>query len=361
MVRVLQVFGILNRGGAETMIMNYYRNINRDNIQFDFVVNFKDEGAYESEIRELGGRIFRMPRFKGYNLLSFVLAWYKLLKEHREWQAIHIHNFKVAGLIFPIAKLLKRGVRVVHMHTANPTYTASRRIGYEMTKALANSYSTRLLACSNEAGECYYGKRKFSVINNAIDVDRFSFDENRRNTIRKEFNFQDNHFVLGHVGNFSAVKNHKFIIEIFSEVYKQDNRARLLLVGDGGLFEEIKELVKSKGLTEVVIFTGSRGDVADLMMAMDSFIFPSHFEGLPVTIVEVQASGLPAFISDVITKEVVVTDLVHTLPLSEGAKAWADRVLQYERSGKRDNFKEQIVASGYDVANNIKQLEQIYL
>ncbi len=359
-MRVLQVFGILNRGGAETMIMNYYRNIDREKIQFDFVVNFEEEGAYEQEIKALGGRIFRVPRFKGYNIVGYTRAWYKLLKAHSEWQAIHVHNFKVAGIIFPIAKLLGRNKRIVHMHTSNPTYSASRRLGYETTKLLANVSTTHPVACSQEAGECYFGSRDFDVIKNAVDTKLFVFDPKVREQKRAELSL-DNKFVIGHVGNMSPVKNHTFIVEVFEEVAKQDPSAHLLLIGAGSMFEQTKQLVKDKGLSERVTLTGSRSDVSQLMMAMDAFIFPSHFEGLPVTIVEAQATGLRILMSDVITPEVIVSDQVTTFALSQGASEWAGKILSYKEEYPREQSYKNIVKSGYDIDDNVRRLEQLYI
>ncbi len=361
MVRVLQVFGILNRGGAETMIMNYYREMDREAIQFDFAVNFQQQGAYEPEIESLGGRIFRLPRFKGYNLITFLWAWFTLLRKHREWEVIHVHNFKVAGLIFLAARFAGARKKIVHMHTSNPTYSTSRRLGYTITKALANRHATHRIACSAEAGECYFGSRDFKVLRNAIDLNRFNFSEDVATKHREEFGFSAENFVVGHVGNFSKVKNHRFIVDVFCEVAKQSSEARLLLVGSGALLEETKRLVRERGIEDLVVFAGSRGDVNELLMAMDILLFPSEFEGLPVTIIEAQASGLRVVMSDVITREVIVTELVETLPLSLSATQWAERLLAHSERYGREQDSKSISKAGYNIADNIEELKSLYL
>ncbi len=356
MKRILQVFGKLDRGGAETMIMNYYRNINREDIQFDFVVNFTDKGAYEDEILSLGGNIYRLPRFKGYNIFSYAATWWKFLKSHPEWDVIHVHNFKIAGIIFPIAKMLGIECRIVHMHTANANYSFLKRIGYYTTKFLANRWATDRFACGDDAGKSYFGKREFTVMNNAIDAKKFSFKGEAREAKRSELQIEDK-FIVGHIGNFSTPKNHPFIIDIFKEVHTQNSNTTLLLVGAGELMDSMKQRVAEAGLSDSVIFTGSRPDVPELMQAMDVFLFPSLWEGLPVSVVEAQAAGLTVVMSDRITDKVAITPLVEILSLDDAPALWVEKILTPK---ERTDSYEAIRKAGYDIEENVKWLEKFY-
>lgn len=360
MIRVLQVFANLNRGGAETMIMNYYRAIDKNRVQFDFVSHF-NSGAYESEIKGMGGKIFRIPRFKGYNILSYMKAWDNFFKVHPEYEIIHVHCYKVAGLILSIAKMNGVRTRIVHSHIANAQYKFYVRIVFSILNRIAISSATHLYACGESAGKFLFSDMNFKVLNNAIDSAKFIYDVTKREKIRKEFGI-DKNFVIGHVGRFFVQKNHKFIIEVFEEIYKINNNARLLLVGSGdNLLNEIRNLVSDKKLNDAVIFTGVRSDIPELMMAMDVFLFPSLYEGLPVTVIEAQASGLKTFISDKITNEVIITPLVEVISLDCPANFWSDEILKYSAGYDRESDIDQIIETGYDVRNNAVELENFYL
>lgn len=360
MIRVLQVFANLDRGGAETMIMNYYRAIDKNRVQFDFVSHFNN-GAYESEIKEMGGKIFRIPRFKGYNILSYMKAWDKFYKAHPEYEIIHVHCYKVAGLILSIAKKNGVKIRIVHSHTANAQYKFYENIVFSIFNKIAISSATHLYACGESAGKFLFSDRIFNVLNNAIDTVKFKCDIEKRNLIRNKLGV-DEYFVIGHVGRFMVAKNHKFIIEIFEEIYKVNKNARLLLVGSGDkLLYEIKKIVSDKNLNDAVIFTGARSDIPELMMAMDVFLFPSLYEGLPVTVVEAQASGLKTFISDRITDEVKITSLITVLSLNDSAEYWADEILKYSDGYERRNMSEIITKAGYDIYDNVKIITDFYL
>ena len=360
-MRVLQVFGKLDRGGAESMIMSYYREIDRTKIQFDFVVNFQEEGAYEDEIKRLGGNIYRLPRFKGYNIIQFVASWNKFLKTHLgTWDIIHIHNFKIAGIVFPIAKNIGVTRRIVHMHIANAKYSFARKMGYYLTKFLANRFSTDKLACSMDAGKAYFFDDNFIVMNNAIDIKKFIFDTQIRNYKREELNITDN-FVIGHVGRLTNQKNHIFILDIFKELWLKCKSAKLILIGIGELEPELKSRVEELGLNESVMFLGSRSDVDELMQAMDIFLFPSLYEGLGIVAIEAQAAGLQTFISDTLPNAVMITNLAHEIPLKESAKIWADEILKHNNNYLRQSMLKQVREAGYEVSDNIKWLESFYL
>ncbi len=360
MVRILQVFGRLDRGGAETMIINYYRSIDRGQIQFDFVTHFDEEGAYEAEILRLGGRIFRLPRFVGYNIVAYQRAWQRLLREHTEWRTIHIHIFTIAGVILPVAKRCGVTRRIVHCHIAHQKFSALYYFVNGVLKTLANKYATHRLACGDEAGRYYFGKRDFTVMNNAIDARKFVFNSDTREAKRKELNIEDK-FVIGHIGRFNEQKNHPFIVDIFREVHAQNSNARLLLIGDGEpIMSQMKQRVAEAGLSDSVIFTGSRPDVAELMQAMDVFLFPSLWEGLGIVAIEAQAAGLHTLVSDGVPDEAMITELAHKISLQQSAEYWAQEVLKYNNNYPRQDMFAQIRNAGYEVTENIAWLERFY-
>lgn len=362
MIRVLQVFGCLDRGGAESAMMNYYREIDRERIQFDFVTHFENIGAYEYEILGLGGRIFRVPRFTGYNIFQYSWAWIKLFREHREWSIIHVHIFTIAGVILPIAKFCGVRNRIVHCHsTSSPIFTHMQRVVNRSFRYLANRFQSVRLACSRDAGKYYFGANEFVVLHNAIDVSRFTFNEDVRSREREELSCGDS-YVIGHVGRFNKPKNHPFIIEIFSEVYKRDPSAKLLLVGGGSIIkEQIEQQVERLGLSKSVIFTGVRSDIPELFQAMDLFLFPSLWEGLGIVTIEAQSAGLPTVISDKVPDAVMITDLAEKISLSETPSFWAEVILKYKGGNKRVDTYEKVRAAGYDIHDNVKWLENFYL
>jgi glycosyltransferase involved in cell wall biosynthesis len=233
------------------------------------------------------------------------------------------------------------------------------------------SYTTRNIAdyffgCSQLAGEKRYGKKVannkevFTVLNNAIESDKYVFNENIRKKIRDEFSLTDSHFVIGHIGRFQKVKNHTFLVNIFKEIYEINPNAVLMLVGTGENIEQIKSQVKELNLENNVIFTGVRSDVNELLQAFDVFVFPSIYEGLPVTVVEAQAAGLPCLISDTITKEVSVTNLVNYASLSDSYKGWAEESIRISNKDRK-NIKQLIIDAGYDIKTTSKWLENFYL
>ncbi|MEJ5306934.1 MAG: glycosyltransferase family 1 protein [candidate division WOR-3 bacterium] len=355
-IKILQVFGRMDRGGAETLIMNIYRNIDRNKIQFDFLVHTQDKCAYDDEILSLGGRIFRVPRYKIYNHFQYVKSFQKLLKEN-EWEIIHFHFFTMMPITYSILKSTNSKI-IVHSHTS--TFIEGFK-GFYQKKLLEKikKYNVYKLACSKKAGEFIFNKDDFLIFNNGIDTKNFSFNPEIRKQYRKELNIQ-NKIVMGHVGSIYEPKNHSFLIDVFFEFQKKRKDSVLILVGDGHLKEKIKSKIKQSKLDEKVILLGVREDVYNILNSFDFFVFPSLFEGLPVTLIEAQNNGLKCIISDRITKEVKITDLVDFLPLEKSAKYWAEHIansLNYERKDR----SEEIRKAGYDIKENTKWLENFYL
>ncbi|MGL4607828.1 MAG: glycosyltransferase family 1 protein [Eubacteriaceae bacterium] len=358
-IRILQVFGQMNRGGAETMIMNLYRNIDRSKVQFDFIVHTEEKCAYDDEIIALGGKIFRVPRYRGRNHFQYKKVWKKFFKEHLEYKIIHGHIRSTASIYLKIAKEYGL-ITIIHSHSTSNGGGFTAKIKNQLQKKIEADY---YFACSKKAGEWLFGsertkKENFQVICNAIDLEKFAFNEELRNINRKKLGLEEK-FVIGHVGRFDPPKNHAFLIDVFSEIYKENGNARLLLVGDGALREKIKTKVNKLGLAESVIFTGVSPDVNELMMVMDAFVFPSLYEGLPVTIIEAQAAGLYCVISDQISKEVKITNLVKFLSIKNSEKEWSMEVMKIKtrRVDKRNEIKKE----GYDINFLANLLTEIYL
>ena len=355
-VRILCVFGKLDCGGAETMCMNLYRKINKDRVQFDFVKHSAEKGAYEDEITQLGGRIFEAPEFKLSNIFFYMSWWKNHLEAHPEHKVIHGHFFTISKVYFKVAKKMGR-VTVGHCHSANfqsGLRASLRRLAYKRTE----NYCDFCLACSGQSGKFFFPHRKVTVVKNGIDADRFSFCEESRNRVRRELGIEQS-FVVGVVGSINEVKNPFETLEIFKAVLKREPDAQLLWVGTGSLQEKVKEKVRKNGISDNVIFTGTRSDVNLLLQAMDCYIMPSLTEGLPVALIEAQAASLLCFCSDVITTEADITGLCSFLPLGS-RELWAEKILNSKRH-ERKNESEKIILSGFDVSSNVAWFEKFYL
>jgi glycosyltransferase involved in cell wall biosynthesis len=360
-IRVLQVLASLDRGGAESMIMNIYRNIDRNKIQFDFVVNEREtEYAYEAEIRELGGRIYHMPSYKIANYFTYKRAWKRLLCEHPEWSIVHGHHTSPAFIYLTVANSLNR-VTIAHSHTAGSERSLRSRTKV-LTRYPLRYIADYLFACSSSAAKWMFGTHSASasIVNNSIDTHKFVFNEVVRKDIREKFKI-DNQFVIGHVGSFQTPKNHNFLIDIFKAIHERNIKTVLILVGDGDLRQSIERKVAQLGLSDSVIFTGIRSDIPNLLQAFDVFLFPSLYEGLPVTLIEAQAAGLKIIASDSITDEVKLTDLIEIVSLKQSGEYWAEKVLQYANGYKRRNTSKEICRAGYDAQENTKLLERFYI
>lgn len=360
-IRVLHVFASLNRGGAETMIMNIYRIIDREKVQFDFVVDdSKKKYDYEEEIEYLGGNIYRIPKYKTKNFFSYKSNWESMLMSHKEWDIIHIHHTVPAFTYLGIAKKNKL-VTIVHSHTSGATKSIKSilKILFRLPLRFLAEY---LFACSVSAAKWMFGNKssKAIIINNSIDCKRYIFSAEKRDLMRTELNLVNN-FTIGHIGNFSKAKNYPFILDVFVEVLKIDPFAKLVLIGKNDNNPEVERRVKEMNLDQSVIFTGVRTDIPDLLQAIDVFLFPSLYEGLGLAIIEAQATGLKCVISETIPKEVKVTDNVECISLDESAEAWADRIMKYRDGYERKDTSQEIVAAGYDIQQSTKWLESFYL
>ncbi len=358
-IRILQVVTHMGRGGLETMLMNYYRNIDREKVQFDFLAHRDFRSDYDDEIESLGGRIYRLPRLVPWSR-SYHEALDAFFDEHPEYEVIHVHQDCLSSVILKSAEKHGIPVRIAHSHTSNQDKNLKYFIKLYYRR-LIPKYATKLFACGEKAGDWMFCGAPFEVVRNAIDAKSYSCNEKIRHKLRQALHISDDTFVIGHVGRFSSVKNHPFLLEIFASLLKKEPNAVLLLVGGGENMPKMQEKAKAMGISDRVIFTGIRSDVADIMQAMDVFVFPSLYEGLPVTLVEAQASGVPCLISDRVSPECIITNgLVESVSLSENSDAWADIILEKRALPRVDRYSE-IAAHGFDIATAALKLQEFYM
>lgn len=357
-IRVLQVVTHMERGGLESMLMNYYRHIDRTKVQFDFLVHRQERAAFDDEIESLGGRIYRLPRLVPWSK-SYLSALNRFFDEHPEYKIVHVHQDCLSSVILKVAFHHKIPVRIAHSHSASQDKNLKYLIKLWYKQSIPK-YATDLFACGKDAGNWMFSGAKYQVINNAIETSTYTFSETRRKEVRRKLGIREE-LVIGHVGRFNHPKNHPFLLDIFAYLLKQLPNAILLLVGGGEDMPKIQAKAQSLGIADHVRFLGVRSDVADLMQAMDVFVFPSLYEGLPVTMVEAQASGLPCLISDKVPRECILTEgLVEVIPLSASADGWAEKILTMRNISRTDRHNE-IAAHGFDINAEAVKLQEFYL
>lgn len=362
-LHILHVFGRLNRGGAESRVMDLYRNVDRTKVQFDFMQHTTKVCDFQPEIEQLGGKVYHVPPFRFWNYLSYCKAWKQFIREHPEIRIVHGHMTSTASVYLPIAR--KKGVfTIAHSRNAG----VDKGIKGKLTKFLRRNLKQKCdccFACSKLAGEAVFGKKameqgRVTIIPNAIDAERFTFDPEVRRQKREELHIQPEEFLIGEVGRFDPQKNQKYAVEILAECRKKNFPAKLILIGEGPLMETVRQQVEELQLQKYVIFTGLQKDVVPFYQAMDFFLLPSFYEGLPGVAVEAQASGLRGILSDAITTETAMTSLMEFRSVQEPPEVWADRIMacgHYERQ----NTLVQMQKAGFDVKSLAKQLQDFYL
>lgn len=362
MLRVLHSVSNMDRAGIETMLMNYYRHIDKTKVQFDFLVNKSKKGAYDEEIRKMGGHIFLSPGLNPLKWFKYEKMVRELLKSNPEIKIVHSHNGAFSLQAQLAAK--KSGIknRIVHVH--------GTKIDFNLKLPLKLLYKLRLKKASNnywgcgkEAVSYYFGKSEikknnYLIIRNAIEEDKFLFDFEKRNEIRKKYNLEGK-FVIGNVARFMKQKNHTFTLELFKKIHEVNSNSILLLIGEGELLPEMKQKAKDLGIENFVMFMGNIGNVNEMYQVMDVFVLPSLFEGLPVVGIEAQAAGLKCIMSDTITREVAITENVEFVSLNAPSEKWVEIILSKEHY-ERKNMKEKIVNAGYSIINEAKKLQTIY-
>ncbi len=363
-IRVLQVVGKMHYGGMETLIMNVYRKIDRSKVQFDFMVHYREPGAYDDEIRRLGGNIYVMPSTVPQNYFKYKKALKQFFIQHPEYKIIHGHLHSTAFLYHKMAKKYgKANCCITHAHNDGYDHNLKGEIAYR-TSLWAQKRTDVFFGCSEAACAFFFPQaiktRPMTIIKNGIDSEKYIYNPHIRDTVREELGIK-NQFVVGHVGRFFPQKNHEYLLQIFQAVCVKMPNSRLLLVGDGYLKEVIEKKCAAMGLKEQVLFLGTRPDVNRILQAADVFVLPSLYEGLGIVLIEAQAAGLPSFTSaDVVPQDAKVSQLLQYIPLEEPPAVWSERICKafpHERSSPIDAIKEH----GFDIQTTADYLQDFYL
>lgn len=363
MIRVLQEVATMDAGGVERLLYDYYNHLDHGEIAFDFVIFDREkEGIFEKPLREKGCRFHCVPRLKGFGL-NYIRALWKILKEGR-YQVVHAHRGSRSFFVLLLAWAAGVPVRIAHSHLAfEPDANFIKHLKTVVFKRLCRLFATDLFACGDDAARFMWGTSdpaKVHKMTNAIETKRFQQALSVRDKMRASLGISDA-FVLGTVARIDIQKNPMYLLKIAGAVKQSGRKAVLLIAGSGPMEQEVKERAREMGLEGFVQFLGVRQDIPELLAAMDLFLLPSLFEGLPVTLMETQASGLPALVSDRVTREMDKVGLIRFLPLEEDASCWAEAVMKAGINEQRSAYAQKVVDAGYDIADQARKLGAFYL
>ena len=361
-IRVAQIIGKWLGGGVESVVMNYYRNIDRTKIQFDFLCSEESTDIPYEEIESLGGKVIIVPSYS--KVFKYQKELQKILKESA-YQIVHSHISTMS--IFPLRAAKKVGipVRIAHSHSTTNKKEKKKNIMKQILKHFSRVYANNYFCCSELAGRWLFGDKAYDqgkvyLLNNAIDLTKFTFSKEVRKEKRKELEIEDEVLVIGHIGRFVKQKNHDFLIDIFNKIHNKKKNSILLLAGQGPLKTKIELKVKELNLSDSVKFLGQRDDVNELYQAFDILLLPSLYEGLPVVGIEAQATGLLCVLSDEMTKETKVLETTQFLSLSESSESWSKSVLDTYSKYERKSTTKEITKNGFNIKEEANKLEKLY-
>lgn len=360
---VAQIMGKWVGGGVEAVIMNYYRNIDRSKVQFDFICDEDSTNIPYDEIKKLGGRVIICPPYqKIFKYEKFLIDLFK----KNNYKIVH-SNINALS-VFPLraAKKAEVPIRIAHSHSTTNKKEWKKNLMKQVLRPFSKKYATDYFACSELAGRWLFGDKTFeqgkvTIINNAIDLDKFKYDEKVRKEKRKELNINDDTLVVGHIGRFVAQKNHTFLIDIFNELHKKEKNSILLLIGQGPLMSEIKQKVDSLGISDSVKFLGQRDDVNELYQVFDVFLLPSLYEGLPVVGVEAQATGNLCILSNSMTQETKILDTTKFISLDMKTEEWVSIILDNYSKFKKHDTTDEITKNNFNIKKETSELENKYV
>lgn len=362
-IRVASVIGRYIGGGVEAVTINYYRNIDKNKVQLDFICDEDSTNIPYEEIERMGGKVIIIPSYS--KPFKYHKALKRVLKEGN-YKIIHsnINTLSVFSLF--AAKCAGVPVRIAHSHSTTNKKEKKKNLMKQVLRPFSKVFATDYMCCSELAGRWLFGNKEYDkgnvyLLNNAIDLDKFKYNESLRKKKRKELGIKDDTLVIGHIGRFVAQKNHDFLIDIFNEIHKKNNNSILLLAGQGPLMEDIKNKVKELNLEDSVKFLGQRNDANELYQAFDVFLLPSLYEGLPVVGVEAQAAGLLCYLSDDMTKETKVLDITKFMSLNNTPEEWAGNILDDVKKYKRIDTSKEMTAKNFNIKEEAKKLEEYYL
>lgn len=358
-IRVLHYIGSLNIGGSQTMIMNVYRNIDRKKIQFDFIIDRKNEKHFAKEIESLGGKVYALDEFfNGRNYFRFKRQWVDFFRTHPEYKIIHCHVRSVASIVLKIAK--KNGLKTIcHSHNTS-NGTGFKSIIKKRLQSRISKHCDFFVACSEESAKWLYGEKitersNFQVLNNATDPNEFMFNNNTRQSVRRALGLKDE-FVLGQVGRIEPVKNQSFSVEVLKDLLGIGN-FHLLIIGTGSKKDDVMRLAHSYNIDRHITILEDRRDVNNLLQAMDCFIMPSLFEGVPMALIEAQFNGLPCVVSDNVSKDAVISRLITFLPLEK--RKWI-KTLSLLYAKKTRGVSLLPSSEDFSITNTIPKWESLY-
>ena len=360
-IRVAQIMGKWLGGGVEAVVMNYYRHIDRTKIQFDFICDDDSTNIPYEEIESMGGKIILIPPYQKF------FKYHKKLKRvlsEGNYRIVHSHINTLSVFSLFVAKGANVPVRIAHSHSTTNKKEKKKNLMKQVLRPFSKLFATHYMCCSELAGRWLFGNREYDkenvyLLNNAIDLDKFKYDQEVRKEVRQELNINENTLVIGHIGRFVDQKNHSFLIDIFKEVYKKNNDSILLLAGQGPKVEEIKEKVRAYNLQDNVVFLGQRSDANRLYQAFEVFLLPSLYEGLPVVGVEAQATGLLCLLSNDMTQETKVLDTTVFLSIDD-EKEWANLLLNRYKRIKRQDATMEFAESPFNISIESQKLEFQY-
>ncbi len=359
-IRILQIIRQMNQGGAENFIMNVYRNIDKEKVQFDFLV-YKT-GVFDDEIKKMGGRIYYGKYITEIGQHRYCKELKEFFTNHPEYNIIHSHLDQVSGIILEVANKVGISVRISHSHNTRNTNSLLGKIYKKYLQSKINKNATVLMACGEEAAKWLFREKanEAIIVPNGIDLKRYKYDENIRKKIRKELHIDENTIVCGHIGRFSKQKNHKFLIEIFKEYQNINSNSKMILVGDGQLRKQIEKQIKRQKLQKSVMLLGKRKDSENLYQAFDLLLFPSLFEGMSLVTLEAQAEGLPILCSDTIDRKTDITKTIEFISLKEPAKHWAEKIENMDKSRNIKN-NEILSLTDYNISILSRKMEDKYI
>ncbi len=363
MIRVLHSVSNMDRAGIETMLMNYYRHMDHEKIQFDFLCNKSKLGAYDEEIKKLGGEIYITPGLNPVKFFKYQKYMKNLFDKNKGLKILEAHNGALGVYSLYAAKKNNIPYRIFHAHGASITFDIKWPLKMLCKTQILNVCNINF-TCGVEAARCYFGNKNVSqnnyvLVRNAIDIGKFTYQELTRNKLRQQYNLEDN-ILIGHVGRFMKQKNHNFLIDIFQQIHRLEPKARLVLLGDGELEEQIKDKLKNKNLLEYTLLLGNVANVNEWYQAFDAFVLPSIWEGLPVVGIEAQTASLPCFFSSEVTTEVDVSGTSVFLPLDKPLD-WAEKILDKTKNISRIDMTNIVTKSGYNIKHEAKMLQEYYL
>lgn len=343
--------------------MNYYRNIAKDKIQFHFLCDEDSTNIPYEEIEKMGGKVIIIPPYQ--RLYEYQKELYRIFKENN-YKIVHSHISTLS--VFPLRIAKKAGVpiRIAHSHSTSNKKEWKRNLIKNILRPFSKLYANQFFACSELSGRWLFGEKAFKngkikIINNAIDLEKFKFNKEKRNEIRKKLKIDENIILIGHIGRFVTQKNHEFLIDVFDEIYRRKQNSKLILIGQGNLKENIIEKIKYLGLQDYVIFTGQTTNVSDYYNAMDIFVLPSLYEGLPVVGIEAQANGLLCEFSTDMTKETKVLNTTKFISLKETPENWANTILEDYKNFKRLDSFDEMTKKNFNIKEEAKKLEEYYI